>query len=125
MGAESLALRIGESKARGRELLQMHRNAYPVFWRWSDAAVDKAMIDGKLNSVLAGRSVSHRSLSREPQKFPDAGERGGDDAVNDPIDSRLDRGLCPVHDAFLIESKPILMRPSEGKRTLKTQAEWS
>mgnify|MGYP003326452544 CR=1 FL=1 len=52
MGAESLAMRIGESKARGRELLQMHREAYPVFWRWSDAAVDKAMIEGRLRLSL-------------------------------------------------------------------------
>ena len=44
MGAESLAQRINQSPADARELLRLHRQAYPRFWAWSDAAVDRAML---------------------------------------------------------------------------------
>ena len=46
MGADALALRIGQPPIRARELLRLHRETYRVFWRWSDAAVDHAMLTG-------------------------------------------------------------------------------
>jgi DNA polymerase I len=48
MGPESLALRIGQPPIRARELLRLHRETYRLFWQWSDAAVDYAMIRGHL-----------------------------------------------------------------------------
>ena len=47
MGADSLAQRIGQPPIRARELLRLHRETYRVFWRWSDAAVDHAMLTGQ------------------------------------------------------------------------------
>ena len=47
MGDEALAQRIGQPPIRARELLRLHRETYRVFWRWSDAAVDYAMLNGK------------------------------------------------------------------------------
>jgi hypothetical protein len=35
-GAEALARRIGKPTAYGRDLLRLHREAYPKSWRWSD-----------------------------------------------------------------------------------------
>ena len=107
MGAESLALRIGESKARGRELLQMHRNAYPVFWRWSDAAVDKAMIDGKLKSVFGWEiKVSKDSNPRSLRNFPM--QANGAEMMRIAMILLTEDSIrvsAPVHDAFLIESE--------------------
>ena len=49
MGADALALRIGRDLAEAHHLLQLHRQTYPAFWRWSDAALDYA----HLNEVRA------------------------------------------------------------------------
>ena len=107
MGAESLAMRIGESKARGRELLQMHREAYPVFWRWSDAAVDKAMIEGKLQSVFGWKiMVSMDSNPRSLRNFPMQANGAEMMRLAMILMTRNSiRVLAPVHDAFLIESQ--------------------
>ena len=40
MGAASLALRIGQSEAHARQLLDLHRSTYRKFWKWSDATQD-------------------------------------------------------------------------------------
>jgi hypothetical protein len=50
-----LADRLGESTARARELLEMHRQAYPTFWAWSEAAVDYAVLNGHLDTVFGWR----------------------------------------------------------------------
>ena len=107
MGAESLASRIGESKARGRELLQMHREAYPDFWRWSDAAVDKAMIEGKLQSVFGWKiNVSKDSNPRSLRNFPMQANGAEMMRLAMILMTRNSiRVLAPVHDAFLIESE--------------------
>ena len=39
---------------RARELLRLHRETYRVFWRWSDAAVDHAMLTGGCRPCSAG-----------------------------------------------------------------------
>ncbi len=48
MGEASLASRIGQPPSFARELLRLHRETYRTFWRWSDGAVDYAMLHGKL-----------------------------------------------------------------------------
>ena len=55
MGADALAQRIGQPPIRARELLRLHRETYRVFWRWSDAAVDYAMLNGSLHTVFGWR----------------------------------------------------------------------
>src|SRR5262249_47994022 len=44
----SLAQRIGQCPARARELLALHRQTYPAYWRWSESAVNHAMLLGFL-----------------------------------------------------------------------------
>ena len=107
MGAESLAMRIGESRARGRELLQMHRDAYPVFWRWSDAAVDKAMIEGRLKSVFSWEvGVSSDSNPRSLRNFPMQANGAEMMRIAMILLTQDSIRVCaPVHDAFLIESE--------------------
>jgi DNA polymerase-1 len=52
MGEEGLAGRIGQTFFHARELLRLHHEIYRVFWRWSDAAVNFAMLNGGLHTVF-------------------------------------------------------------------------
>ena len=52
MEAASLATRIGQPPIVARDLLRAHRETYRTFWRWSDAAVDLAMLTGSLHTVF-------------------------------------------------------------------------
>jgi len=44
MSPESLARRPGQPPVVGRALIQAHRETYRQFWKWSDAAVDRAVL---------------------------------------------------------------------------------
>jgi hypothetical protein len=55
MGADGLALRIGRPRIIARDLLLAHRTTYRTFWRWSDAALDTAMLTGSLNTIFGWR----------------------------------------------------------------------
>ena len=95
MGAKTLALNIGQPEIVARELLRSHRETYPKFWQWSDAAVDFAMLTNSLHTVFGwhvhvGENPNPRSL----RNFADAGQRRGDDADRGlPGDRTRHRGL--------------------------------
>ena len=65
MGAESLAFRIQQPIIRARQLLHLHQDTYKVFWQWSNAAVDYAMLHGKLWTVF-GWMVHTKSNAKWP-----------------------------------------------------------
>ena len=46
MGEFTLAVRLGQPPVMARELLRLHRQIYLVFWRWSESAVNHAMLHG-------------------------------------------------------------------------------
>ncbi len=106
MGAKSLAQRIGQPEAGARQLLRMHRETYSTFWRWSEAAVDHAMLYGKLWTVFGwevhvGTQVNPRFL----QNFPM--QANGADMLRLACCFATERGIrvcAPVHDALLIEA---------------------
>ena len=54
MGERSLASSLGEADIVGRELLRLHRQTYPKYWQWSQAAIDHAMLLRRLHTVLDG-----------------------------------------------------------------------
>jgi DNA polymerase-1 len=54
MEAESLAVRIGQPTIVARDLLRAHRETYRAFWRWSDAAVNHAMVHDRCTRSSAG-----------------------------------------------------------------------
>jgi hypothetical protein len=54
MEAQSLALRIGQPPIVAMDLLRAHRETYRTFWRWSDASVDYAMLNGGCILLSAG-----------------------------------------------------------------------
>jgi DNA polymerase I len=104
MGADSLAQRIGQPAIRARELLRLHRETYRVFWRWSDAAVDQAMLTGSLHTVFGWRvRVPAVSNERSLRNFPM--QANGAEMLRLACCLGTERGIevcAPVHDAVLI-----------------------
>jgi DNA polymerase-1 len=104
MGAESLALRIRGPVAQARDLLRMHRSAYPQFWAWSQSAVEHAMLHGHLDSVFGWRV--HSGLEPNPRSlanFPM--QANGAEMLRLACCLATERGIevmAPVHDAVLI-----------------------
>ena len=106
MGAESLAQRIGQPEIWARDLLRLHRETYHVFWKWSDAAVDYAMLHGKLWTVF-GWTV-HTGTNPNPRflrNFLMQGNGAEMLRLACCMVSEAEVKLCaPVHDAILIEA---------------------
>ena len=106
MGADSLAASINDNIDVARELLRLHRQTYPQFWRWSESAVDHAMLYGVLQTVFGwqlniGPDVNPRSLANFPC------QANGAEMLRLGCSLMVERGvgLCaPVHDAVLIEA---------------------
>jgi DNA polymerase-1 len=71
MEAKTLAFRIGQPEIVARELLHAYRDTYRKFWKWSDAAVDHAMLFGTLHTVFGWRvHVGEQFNPRSLQNFP-------------------------------------------------------
>ncbi|MGD9922445.1 MAG: DNA polymerase [Pseudorhodoplanes sp.] len=104
MEARTLAMRIGQPEIVARDLLRAHREAYRTFWRWSDAAVDTAMLHGSLHTVFGwtvhtGANVNPRSLKNFPM------QANGAEMLRLACCTATERGVevcAPVHDAVLI-----------------------
>jgi DNA polymerase I len=104
MEAEGLARRIGQPLFVARDLLRAHRDTYRTFWRWSDAAVDTAMLYGSLHTVFGwciytGETPNPRSLRNFPM------QANGAEMMRLAACLGTERGLevcTPVHDAFLV-----------------------
>jgi hypothetical protein len=104
MEAPSLALRIAQPEIVARDLLQAHRQAFPRFWRWSDAAVDQAMLHGELWTrfgwhIHVVESANPRSLRNFPM------QANGAEMLRLACCLGTERGIeicAPVHDAVLI-----------------------
>lgn len=105
MGAKSLGQSLGVPEAQGRELLRLHQQTYLAFWRWSQGAVDRAMLGGSLNTVFGwtihvGPEVNPRSLAN----FPVQGN--GAEMLRLACCLATERGIqvcAPIHDALLVE----------------------
>src|SRR5262249_49901688 len=104
MGAEALALRIAQPPVVARDLLRAHRETYRTFWRWSDAAVDHAMLNGSLHPVFGWNlHIGADSNSRSLRNFPM--QANGAEMMRLAACLATERGIevcAPVHDAFLI-----------------------
>jgi hypothetical protein len=104
MEADALALRIGQPPVVARDLLRRHRETYRIFWRWSDAAVDQAMLTGSLHTVFGwhvhvGEQPNPRSLRNFPM------QANGAEMLRLACCFATERGVevcAPVHDAILI-----------------------
>ena len=111
MGAEALADRIGQPIDMAKRLLRLHRETYPKFWKWSEAAVDRAMLLGRLETVF-GWPI-HVGPSADPMKGTNARslanfpcQAHGAEMLRLACCMLVEAGIrlcCPVHDAVLIE----------------------
>lgn len=55
ISAYGVAAALGIPVAEGRQLLQAHREAYPVFWRWLTNTVDTAMLTSSITAPMGWR----------------------------------------------------------------------
>jgi hypothetical protein len=113
-GKNSLAMRLGISPAHAQELLCLHRETYPVFWRWSDAIQDFAMLHNYLETTFGWRVHVPHGLDPKTGK-PLASTRSlrnfcmqgnGSEMLRLACCLATERGIAvcaPVHDALLVE----------------------
>jgi len=105
MGEQSLAASLGEPEIVGRELLRLHKQTYPAYWRWSQAAVDHAMLFRRLHTVFGwnlfiGRDANPRSLANFPC------QANGAEMLRLACCLIVEHGiqlLAPIHDAVMVE----------------------
>ncbi len=106
MGAKSLSLRINQPEIRARELLRLHQETYRIFWSWSDATVDHAMLHGKLWTVFGWTiHVDQNPNPRSLRNFPM--QANGSEMLRLACCMLAESGIkvcAPVHDAVLIET---------------------
>jgi DNA polymerase-1 len=78
MEEKTLAMRIGQPPIVARDLLRAHRETYRTFWRWSDAAVDQAMLHGSLHTVFGWHIhvADDKANPRALRNFPMQGSLG-------------------------------------------------
>jgi DNA polymerase I-like protein with 3'-5' exonuclease and polymerase domains len=104
MEADALAKRIGKPPIVAADLLRAHRETYRAFWRWSDAAVDQAMLTGSLHTVFGWYiHVGAESNPRTLRNFPM--QANGAEMLRLACCLATERGVevcAPVHDAILI-----------------------
>ena len=104
MQAPSLALKIDQPAIVARDLLKAHRDTYKILWRWSDAAVDKAMLTGSLHTVFGWHvHVGEKPNPRSLRNFPM--QANGSEMLRLACCLATERGIevcAPVHDAVLI-----------------------
>ena len=104
MEAAGLALRIGQPRIVARDLLLAHHTTYRTFWRWSDAALDTAMLTGSLHTVFGWRiHIGEKPNPRSLRNFPM--QANGAEMMRLAACLATECGIevcAPVHDAFLI-----------------------
>ena len=106
MGEASLAARINTPVARARQLLDLHRRTYRTFWKWSDSAVDEAVLGGRLWAGFGWQIHTRDELNdRSLRNFPM--QDNGAEMLRIACILLTEAGIrvcAPVHDALLIEA---------------------
>jgi DNA polymerase-1 len=104
MGADSLALRINQPPVVARDLLRSHHEVNRIFWRFSDAIIDCAMLRGSISTVFGwpvhtGESPNPRFLRNYVM------QANGSEMLRLACCLATERGIevCAlIHDAILI-----------------------
>jgi hypothetical protein len=104
MQADGLASRIAQPRIVARDLLFAHHQTYQTFWRWSDAALDTAMLTNALHTVFGWQiHIGEKSNPRSLRNFPM--QANGAEMMRLAACLATERGVevcAPIHDAFLI-----------------------
>lgn len=106
MGPETLARSINGTPIKGRELIKKHKEAFPDYWKWSEAAVIHALTNMKIKASLGWQlrvsgDINARSLANWPVQTNGAEIMRVAVILAHQHDIQI---CCPVHDALLIES---------------------
>ncbi|MFO0897586.1 MAG: DNA polymerase [Pirellulales bacterium] len=105
MGERSLSQSLGQPEIVARELLRLHQQTYPKFWRWSQAAIDHAQLRGYLETVFGWRiRVGHDVNPRSLANFPC--QANGAEMLRLACCLLTEAGVkvcAPIHDALLVE----------------------
>ena len=127
MGERSLSESLGEPEIVGRELLRLHRETFPSYWQWSQAAVDHAMLFGFIQTVFGwrvhvGAEVNARSLANYPC------QANGAEMLRLACCLMTERGIqvcATIHDAVLVEgpSDDIYHIVAEAQRAMREASE--
>jgi DNA polymerase-1 len=106
MGADSLALRIGQPVIRARQLLEQHRRVYRRFWEWSDDVFNSAVASNRLRTLYGWQVRIKPDLNpRSVRNFPMQATAAEMLRIACILIHERGVQLCaPVHDAILIEA---------------------
>ncbi len=106
MGPDSLALRLGVTRLEARTLLDLHRSVFRKFWRWSDSAVDYALLNNRIHTAFGWQyRVVDKTNDRSLRNFPM--QANGAEMLRIACCLATERGIkvcAPIHDALLIEA---------------------
>ena len=106
MSEYGLSRRLSISLSDARALLALHRKTFSTFWNWSDAAVNVAMMSGRLQSVFGWTlHVTTETKERSLRNFPC--QANGAEMLRTACNLAIARGVkvcAPVHDALIIEA---------------------
>ena len=96
---------VGVSFTRARALLHSHKETFPRFWQWSEAAKDAAVVRHELQTVFGWRMrVLRGAKPGTLANFPM--QANGAEMLRLACCMAVDRGIhiiAPVHDAILVE----------------------
>lgn len=106
MGETGLALRIGQSPAHARALLDAHRRTYARFWTWLQSVRDVAFLQGSISTSFGWRLwITNGTKVRTVDNF--LMQATGAELLRLAACLATERGIevcAPIHDAFLIEA---------------------
>ena len=106
MGAESFATQAGISVAEARELLELHKSRYRVYWRWLQRVVERADLTSHIHTPLGWR-MNVLDETRETTLRNWMMQAVGAELMRLAAIELTETGVrvCAiVHDAFLIEA---------------------
>lgn len=105
LSAAGIARRLDLSPAHGRELLQLHREAFRRFWQWSELVQAHGTLTGRLTTSYGWQL--HVTADTRPTTLANwPMQATGAEMMRLAACLSTERGLtvcCPIHDAFLVE----------------------
>lgn len=106
MGDKSLAARINGTPFKARQLLQLHREAYPRYWKWAEGAINVGMLLGTIQTVYGWRlHATSETKWRTLANFPCQANGAEMLRLACCLADRRQLPICaPIHDALLVEA---------------------
>jgi hypothetical protein len=99
-----IALKLGITVVAARALLAAHRAIFPVFWRWIDDTVGRAMLTNQIQSTFGW--TAHLTAGSNPRALMNwPMQTNGAEMMRLAACMATEAGIevvAPVHDAFLI-----------------------